>query len=57
MRKKARTVFLPTSLIFKLQRQVLKFNDICGSCCSPKTDIEKSDLEFENPNFGNVGFF
>ena len=43
-------------LIFKLQQQVLnsvilndiKFNDICVSWGSPKTDLEKTFLYLEN---------
>ena len=37
---KASHSFAPRRLIFKLQREVLKFNDICMSWSSPKTDPE-----------------
>ena len=37
--EKPRTVFAPRRLIFKLQQEFLKFNDICVSWRSPKTDM------------------
>ena len=40
--------FATRSLIFKLQREVLKFNDICVSWSSPKTELETSFLNLEN---------
>ena len=42
-------------LIFKLQ-QVLKFNNICVSYSSPKTDLVTNFLDLENRNFENVSF-
>ena len=38
--RKATESFAPRLLIFKFQQDVLKFNDICLSCSSPKTDME-----------------
>ena len=40
--------FAPRPLIFKLQQEVLKFNDICVSWSSPKTDLETNFLNLEN---------
>ena len=37
--EKPRTVFAPRRLIFKLQQEFLKFNDIYVSWRSPKTDM------------------
>ena len=34
--RKAIQNFAPTRLIFKLQQEVLKLNNICVSWCSPK---------------------
>ena len=36
---KATHSFDPSLLVFKLQQEVLKFNDICVSCSSLKTDL------------------
>ena len=38
--RKATDAFAPTPLIFKLQKEVLKFNDICMSWRSTKTRLE-----------------
>ena len=38
--RKATPSFAPRLLIFKLQQEVWKFNDICVSWNSPKTDLE-----------------
>ena len=43
----------PRPLIFKLQQEVLKFNDICVSWSSRKTDLV-IDLNAENRSFENV---
>ena len=48
--------FAPRSLIFKLQQEVLKFNDFCVSWSSPKTDLVKNFLNSENRNFENFSF-
>ena len=48
--------FAPRPLISKLQQKVLKFNDICVSWSSPKTDLETNFLNLENRNFENVSF-
>ena len=48
--------FAPRSLIFKLQQEVLKFNDFCVSWSSPKTDLVKNFLNLENRNFENFSF-
>ena len=37
--RKIKHNFAPRPLIFKLQQEVLKFNDICVSWSSPKTDL------------------
>ena len=42
-------------LIFKLQEEVLKFNDICVSWSSPKTELETNFLNLEN-RFEKVSF-
>ena len=39
-----------------LQQDVLKFNDICVSWDSPKTDMEANFLNLENRSFENIGF-
>ena len=39
--RKATHSFAPRLLIFKLQKEVLKFNDICMSWSFPKTDLVK----------------
>ena len=48
--------FASRPLIFKLQQEVLKFNDICVSWSSPKTDLETNFLNLENRSFENVSF-
>ena len=44
--RKATHSFAPRPLIFKLQQEVWKFNDICVSWSSPKTDLETNFLNF-----------
>ena len=47
-------------LIFKLQQEILKFNDICMSWSTPKTEPEDEYFKFkkniENWSFENVSF-
>ena len=55
---KATHSFAPRPLIFKLQHKgFLKFNDICVSWSSPKTDLVTNFLNLKNLSFGNVIFF
>ena len=54
---KAKHSFVPRPLIFKLQQEVLKFNEICVSWSSPKTDLATYMLKLENRSFENVSFF
>ena len=46
----------PRPLNFKLQQEVLKFNNICMSCSSTKTDLVTSFSNLENWSFENVNF-
>ena len=46
--------FAPGNLIFKLQQEVLKFNDICVSWSSPETELVTKFLNSENRSFENV---
>ena len=48
--------FAPRPLIFKLQQEVLKFNDICVSWSSPKTELVTNFLSLENRMFENFSF-
>ena len=48
--------FARGNLIFKLQQEVLKFNDICVSWSSPKTDLVTNLLNLENRSLENVSF-
>ena len=41
---------------FKLQKNVLKLNDICMSWSSPKTDLETYFLNLENRSIENASF-
>ena len=43
-------------LISKVQQEVLKFNDICMSWSSPKTDQETNFQNLENRSFENDSF-
>ena len=45
---KAGKSFAPRPLIFKLQEEVLKLNDICVSWSSPNADLETGFLNLEN---------
>ena len=49
-KKKTTHIFAPRPLIFELQQEVLKFNDII----SPKTDTLTNFLNPENQSFENV---
>ena len=51
---KAAHSFAFRPLIFKLQQEVLKFNDICVSWSPAKTDLVTNFLNPENRNFENV---
>ena len=46
--RKATYSFAPRPLIFKLQKEVLRFNDICVSWSSPKTNLVANLLNLEN---------
>ena len=52
--RKATHSLVPIPLIFKLQQDVLKFNDICVSWSSPKTDLVTNFLIPENRSFEKV---
>ena len=54
--RKATHSFAPRLLIFKLEQAFLKFNDICVSRSSPKTNLETNFLNLENRSFENVSF-
>ena len=47
-------MFSPRPLIFNLQIEVLKFNKICVSWSSHKTDLDTNFLYLENRSFENV---
>ena len=46
--------FAPRPLIFKLQQDVLKFNDICVSWSFPKSDLVTNVLNLEHRSFENI---
>ena len=52
--RKASYAFAPRPLVFQLQQEALKFNDICVIWSSSKTDMETNFLNLENQNFDNV---
>ena len=54
--RKATRSFALRTLIFKQQQKVLKFNNICVSWSSLKTDLETIFLSIENRSFENVRF-
>ena len=54
--KRLHTILRPDLSIFKLQQEVLNFNDICVSWNSPKTDLVTNFLNLENRSFENVSF-
>ena len=55
--RKATYSFGPRLLIFKLQEAVGKFNDICMTRSSSKTDLETNFLNLQNLSFEYVTFF
>ena len=48
--------FAPRPLIFMLQQEVLKFNNIYVSWSSPKTDLVTNYSNLENRSFEKVSF-
>ena len=54
--RKATHSFAPGPVIFKLQKHVWKFNGICVSWSSPKTDPETSFLDLENQSLSTELF-
>ena len=52
--RKATHSFAPRPLIFKLQQEVLKFNNICVSWSSLKTDLGTNFLNLEKHQFFSV---
>ena len=46
--------FASRFLIFKLEQEVLKFNDICMSWSSPQTELLTNFLKPQNQSFENV---
>ena len=54
--RKATHSFAPRPQIFKLQQEVLKFNNICVSWSSPKSDLETNFLDLEKRSCGNINF-
>ena len=54
--EKATHSFAPTTLIFRLQEEVLEFSDICVRWSSQKTDLITYLLNLENRNFENASF-
>ena len=54
--RKTTNSFAPRPLIFKLQGEVLKFNDICVSWNSLKTDLETIFFNLRNRSFKNASF-
>ena len=52
--RKATHSFAPRRLIFKLQQEVLKYNNIGASWSSLKTDLETNFLNLKNRNFEYV---
>ena len=51
------TSFAHKPVVFKLQQEVLKFNDMCESWSSPKTDLETNFLNPENQSFEIASFY
>ena len=54
--KKSPHGFSPRPLIFKLQQEVIKVNDMCMPWSLPETDPETNFLNLENQSFENVSF-
>ena len=55
--RKAKNSFAPRPLIFKLQEQVWKFNDIYVNWSSPKTDPETNIINLENQRVWSTPLF
>ena len=55
-RKNTEAAVFPRSLIFKLQKEALKFNDNYVFWSWPKTDLEVNSLNLENRGLGKVSF-
>ena len=55
--RKSTRAFFSRPLIFKLQEEVLKFNDICVSWSCPKTGLETNFLNLNNWSIEKVKFF
>ena len=54
---KANHGFTPRTLIFKLEKEVFKFNNICVSGTSPRTDdLERHIFNLGNRSFENVSY-
>ena len=53
---KATHCFAPRLLVFKLQQEVLKSNNICLGWSSPKTELETNFLNLENRSLEKVSF-
>ena len=51
--RRAKHSFVPRSLTFKLQQDVLKFNDIFASWSSPETELGTNIFNLENRSFEN----
>ena len=49
--RKAAQSFDPRPLLFKLEQEISKFNDICVSWSSPKTDLVSNFLNFKKSKF------
>ena len=54
--RKATHSFTPRPLIFKLQEDILKLNDICVSWISPKTGLVRNSFKLRKSDFENVSF-
>ena len=52
--KKATHSFAPGSLTFMLEKEVLRFNDICVSWSFPKPDLETNILNLEKRSFKSL---
>ena len=54
--RKATPSFVPRPLIYKLQQEVLRFNNNGVTWNSPKTDLVTNFFNLENGSFENVRF-
>ena len=55
-KRKAAHSFASWPLIFQLQKELLKFNDICVCWSSQKTNLVTNVLNLKNVSFENVSF-